>query len=154
MNSILQEHNVDLICLAGFMSILPKKFIESWNHKIINIHPSLLPSFKGLHAQKQAYQAGVKIAGCTVHYVYPELDAGPIIMQGAVPVLGSDTLDSLTERILSLEHKCYSEAVRLIALDMVRIDTSGAVHCPQDKSFSCSTITPHNNCGGVATCCH
>ncbi|MFV9838846.1 MAG: phosphoribosylglycinamide formyltransferase [Aaplasma endosymbiont of Hyalomma asiaticum] len=136
---ILQEHQVDLVCLAGFMSILPEKFIEDWNHRIINIHPSLLPSFKGLNAQKQAFLAGVKIAGCTVHYVYPELDAGPIIMQAAVPVLCSDTVNSLSERILAAEHKCYSEAVRLIAHERVKIDADGVVHCPHnDRLFMLS----------------
>ena len=141
MSSILREHQVDLVCLAGFMSILPERFIEDWHHRIINIHPSLLPSFKGLHAQKQAFLAGVKIAGCTVHYVYPELDAGPLIMQAAVPVLCSDTVESLSARILSAEHKCYSEAVRLIAYERVKIDEDGVVHCPHnDRLFMMSDV--------------
>ena len=122
IDDILKEHKVDLICLAGFMSIVPEKFINKWFHRIINIHPSLLPSFKGLSAQAQALKAGVKIAGCTVHYVYPELDAGPIIIQAAVPVFSSDTVTDLSNRILQMEHICYPKAVRLIALNQVQLD--------------------------------
>ncbi|GFQ68036.1 trifunctional purine biosynthetic protein adenosine-3 [Trichonephila clavata] len=104
-----------LICLAGFMRILQANFLSKWNNKVINIHPSLLPSFKGLNAQEQALKAGVKITGCTVHYVTPEIDAGAIIAQVAVPVLPNDDIQSLSERILAEEHKCYIEAVRSIA---------------------------------------
>ncbi|QJC27314.1 phosphoribosylglycinamide formyltransferase [Anaplasma platys] len=121
ISSILEQHKVELVCLAGFMSVLPAQFVTKWHGKIINIHPSLLPSFKGLKAQEQAYNAGVKVAGCTVHYVSPEVDGGPIILQAAVPVLNDDTVETLSHRILSVEHLCYPEAVRLIALGRVKI---------------------------------
>ncbi|MGL9759610.1 MAG: phosphoribosylglycinamide formyltransferase [Wolbachia sp.] len=115
IHEILVQHKVDLICLAGFMRILKADFLSKWNNKVINIHPSLLPSFKGLNAQEQALKAGVKITGCTVHYVTPEVDAGAIIAQVAVPVLPTDDIQSLSGRILAEEHKCYVEAVRSIA---------------------------------------
>ncbi|WP_265036218.1 phosphoribosylglycinamide formyltransferase [Wolbachia endosymbiont (group A) of Anomoia purmunda] len=115
IHEILVQHKVDLICLAGFMRILKADFLSKWHNKVINIHPSLLPSFKGLNAQEQALKAGVKITGCTVHYVTPEIDAGAIIAQVAVPVLPNDDIQSLSERILAEEHKCYIEAVRSIA---------------------------------------
>ncbi|NSM56430.1 phosphoribosylglycinamide formyltransferase [Wolbachia endosymbiont of Atemnus politus] len=118
IHEVLVQHAVDLICLAGFMRILKADFLSKWHNKVINIHPSLLPSFKGLNAQEQALKAGVKITGCTVHYVTPEVDAGTIITQAAVPVLSNDNIHSLSERILAEEHKCYVEAVRLIAEDM------------------------------------
>ncbi|QOD38577.1 phosphoribosylglycinamide formyltransferase [Candidatus Wolbachia massiliensis] len=115
IHEIFFQHEVGLICLAGFMRILKADFLSKWHNKVINIHPSLLPSFKGLNAQEQALKAGVKISGCTVHYVIPEVDAGAIITQAAVPVLSSDDIRSLSERILTEEHKCYVEAVKLIA---------------------------------------
>ncbi|WP_341808173.1 phosphoribosylglycinamide formyltransferase [Wolbachia endosymbiont (group E) of Neria commutata] len=115
IHKIFTQHEVDLVCLAGFMRILKADFLSKWNNKVINIHPSLLPSFRGLNAQEQALKAGVKITGCTVHYVTPEVDAGAIITQNAVQVLPDDGIHSLSERILAEEHKCYIEAVRLIA---------------------------------------
>ncbi|WP_264338965.1 phosphoribosylglycinamide formyltransferase [Wolbachia endosymbiont (group A) of Cheilosia soror] len=115
IHEILVQHKVDLICLAGFMRILKADFLSKWHNKVINIHPSLLPSFKGLNAQEQALKAGVKITGCTVHYVTPEVDAGAIIAQVVVPVLPADDIQSLSERILAEEHKCYVKAVRSIA---------------------------------------
>ncbi|AHX11393.1 phosphoribosylglycinamide formyltransferase [Neorickettsia helminthoeca str. Oregon] len=110
----LHNKKVALICLAGFMRVLSAEFISNVGCKIINIHPSLLPSFRGLNAQEQALSAGVKIAGCTVHFVTAKIDAGEIIMQGAVPVLKGDTVDSLSERILKMEHKCFPLAVKKI----------------------------------------
>lgn len=115
IDKILIQYKVDLICLTGFMRILKADFLNKWNNKVINIHPSLLPSFKGLNAQKQALKAGVKITGCTVHYVTPEVDSGSIIIQSSVPVLQNDDICSLSERILIEEHKCYVKAVKLIA---------------------------------------
>ncbi|MHC3897820.1 UNVERIFIED_CONTAM: phosphoribosylglycinamide formyltransferase [Wolbachia endosymbiont of Nasonia longicornis] len=115
IHEILVQHKVDLICLAGFMRIIKANFLNKWHNKVINIHPSLLPSFKGLNAQAQALKAGVKITGCTVHYVTPEIDAGAIIAQATVPVLPNDDVHSLSERILAEEHKCYVKAVRSIA---------------------------------------
>ena len=127
IDAILEEHEVDLICLAGFMSIVPEKFINKWLYKVINIHPSLLPSFKGLSAQAQALKAGVKIAGCTVHYVYPEVDAGPIIVQAAVPVFSSDNVEDLANRILRMEHICYPKAVELIANNKLQLNDNLAL---------------------------
>ena len=111
----LRNADCELVCLAGFMRILSDQFVNDWPMKIINIHPSLLPSFKGTNVQKQAIDAGVRIAGCTVHFVIPELDAGPIIAQAAVPVLKKDTPDSLSARILQQENQIYPLALELIA---------------------------------------
>lgn len=115
IHEICVQHKVDLICLAGFMRILKSDFLSKWNNKVVNIHPSLLPDFKGLNAQEQALKAGVKTTGCTVHYVSSEVDAGDIIAQAVVPILQDDSVQSLSERILTEEHKCYVEAVRSIA---------------------------------------
>ncbi len=114
INSILQDSGVNFICLAGFMRMLSPYFIKEWQNKIINIHPSLLPAFKGLNAQQQALDAGVKVSGCTVHFVNEELDAGKIIVQSAVPVLDGDNVDTLSDRILAVEHKCYVEALKIL----------------------------------------
>ncbi len=111
---ILKDFDIKLICLAGFMQILRADFVELWKGKIINIHPSLLPAFRGLNAQKQALLAKVKIAGCTVHYVNNKMDDGEIIMQAAVPVLEDDTVDSLSARILKAEHECYPRALKYV----------------------------------------
>ncbi len=111
---ILQQHEVDLVCLAGYMRLLTSDFVRAFPQRIVNIHPSLLPSFPGLHAQRQALEYGVKIAGCTVHFVDEGLDSGPIILQSAVPVKISDTEESLSDRILSEEHRIYSEAIRIV----------------------------------------
>jgi len=112
--AILREHHVDLVCLAGYMRLLSPYFVAAFPQKILNIHPSLLPSFPGLEAQKQALDYGVKFAGCTVHFVDENLDAGPIILQSAVPVEDGDTEDSLSARILKEEHRIYSEAVKIV----------------------------------------
>lgn len=114
LHNTLKQFNINVICLAGFMKVLSANFIKLWQNKIINIHPSLLPSFKGLGAQKQALEAGVQITGCTVHYVNDKVDDGNIIMQMAVPVLESDTVQSLSDRILIAEHKCYPIALKSI----------------------------------------
>ena len=111
----LRKADCELICLAGFMRILSEQFVNNWPMRIINIHPSLLPSFKGRNVQKQAIDAGVRIAGCTVHFVISELDAGPIIAQAAVPVLKQDTPASLSTRILQQENHIYPLALELIA---------------------------------------
>jgi phosphoribosylglycinamide formyltransferase 1 len=111
---VLEEYKVDLICLAGYMRLLSPYFVAAFPQKILNIHPSLLPSFPGLESQKQALEHGVKFAGCTVHFVDENLDAGPIIVQAVVPVLDSDDEHALSERILKEEHRIYSEAVKLI----------------------------------------
>jgi phosphoribosylglycinamide formyltransferase 1 len=116
----LCERRVALVCLAGFMRILDANFVEAWRDRMVNIHPSLLPSFRGLHAQRQALAAGVRFAGCTVHFVRPELDCGPIIAQAVVPVHPDDDEARLSERILEAEHRLYPLAVRLIAEGRVR----------------------------------
>ncbi len=110
----LRKHEVDLVCLAGFMRLLSPYFIREFPLKILNIHPSLLPAFPGLDAQHQAWEHGVKISGCTVHFVDEHLDAGPIIVQAAVPVLNDDTPETLAARILKEEHRIYSEAINLV----------------------------------------
>lgn len=118
----LQTHEVDLVCLAGFMRLLSAGFIQAFPDKVLNIHPSLLPAFPGLDAQRQAFDHGVKITGCTVHFVDEFLDSGPIILQSAVPVLDNDTVDSISARILKQEHFAYSQALQWIAESRVTID--------------------------------
>jgi phosphoribosylglycinamide formyltransferase 1 len=110
----LREHKVDLVCLAGYMRLLSPWFVQQFPHKILNIHPSLLPAFPGLEAQEQAFAYGVKVAGCTVHFVDEELDHGAIIMQKTVAVLDSDDEHSLAARILEQEHIAYSEAINVV----------------------------------------
>jgi phosphoribosylglycinamide formyltransferase 1 len=110
----LQEHKVDLICLAGYMRLLSPWFVQQFPHRILNIHPSLLPSFPGLEAQDQAFAYGVKVTGCTVHFVDEELDHGAIIVQKTVPVLDTDDEHSLAEKILVQEHVAYSEAINIV----------------------------------------
>lgn len=110
----LREHQVDLVCLAGYMRLLSTEFIEAFRHRILNIHPSLLPSFPGLDAQQQALEHGVKFSGCTVHFVDETLDGGPIITQRVVPVRDDDTTETLAARILVEEHQAYAEALALI----------------------------------------
>jgi phosphoribosylglycinamide formyltransferase-1 len=110
----LQQHKVDLVCLAGYMRLLSPWFVKQFAHKILNIHPSLLPAFPGLEAQEQAFAYGVKVAGCTVHFVDEELDHGPIILQKAVRVHDDDDEGALRARILEQEHIAYSEAIELV----------------------------------------
>lgn len=117
----LSEYNIDLICLAGYMRIVTEELVEAYKNKIINIHPALLPSFPGLHAQKQAIDYGVKVSGCTVHFVDGGMDTGPIILQKTVPVFDNDTEDTLSERILEQEHTAYSEAVALYAAGRLKV---------------------------------
>jgi phosphoribosylglycinamide formyltransferase 1 len=118
----LEENKVDLICLGGFMRLFTAEFVQRWYGKMLNIHPSLLPSFPGLDPHGQALQAGVKISGATVHFVIPETDAGPIIMQGAVTVADGDTAETLSQRILGIEHRIYPEALRLLASGKLRLE--------------------------------
>jgi phosphoribosylglycinamide formyltransferase-1 len=118
----LHKHDVDLVCLAGFMRLLSAGFIREFPERILNIHPSLLPAFPGLDAQHQALAHGVKITGCTVHFVDEDLDAGPIVIQAAVPVRDDDTVETLSERILKQEHRIYSEAIGIVIAGKYRID--------------------------------
>lgn len=118
----LREAQVDLVCLAGFMRLLSSFFVNEYPQRILNIHPSLLPSFPGLEAQLQAIEHGVRYSGCTVHFVDEHLDAGPIIAQAAVPVLDSDDEDALAARILEQEHRIYAEAIRLVLSGNYRVE--------------------------------
>jgi phosphoribosylglycinamide formyltransferase-1 len=117
----LERNDVELVCLAGFLRLLSADFVRAYPRAILNIHPSLLPAFPGLDAQHQALEYGVKISGCTVHFVDEHLDAGPIILQSTVPVLDDDTVDSLSARILKEEHRTYSEALQLVVSGKFRI---------------------------------
>jgi phosphoribosylglycinamide formyltransferase-1 len=119
--AVLQENKVDLVCLAGYMRLLSPYFVAAFPNAILNIHPSLLPSFPGLESQRQALEYGVKFAGCTVHFVDENLDAGPIVLQSVVPVKDDDTEDTLSARILQEEHRIYSEAVRIVLEGRYRI---------------------------------
>jgi len=123
--SLLQElrkHSVDLVCLAGYMRLLSAGFVREFPNRILNIHPSLLPAFPGLDAQRQALDYGVKLSGCTVHFVDEYLDAGPVLLQAAVPVYDDDTEESLAARILKEEHRIYSEAIRIVLRGDYRIE--------------------------------
>jgi len=120
--AVLHEHKVDLVCLAGYMRLLSPYFVAAFPNRILNIHPSLLPSFPGLESQQQALEYGVKFAGCTVHFVDENLDAGPIVLQAVVPVRDDDTDDALSARILQEEHRIYSEAVRIVLEGRYKIE--------------------------------
>ena len=115
MQAELEKHGVELICLAGFMRVLTNWFVAQWTGRMINIHPALLPSYRGLHTHERALADGVKIHGCTVHFVVPEMDEGPIVAQAAVPVLDADTPETLAARVLEQEHVVYPMALRLVA---------------------------------------
>lgn len=118
----LRTHDVELVCLAGFMRLLSASFVRAFPNRVLNIHPSLLPAFPGLDAARQALDHGVKIAGCTVHFVDEFLDSGPIILQSAVPVLDEDTVITLSARILAQEHLIYSQAIQYIAENQLNIE--------------------------------
>jgi phosphoribosylglycinamide formyltransferase-1 len=122
LQAMLDQHRIELICLGGFMRLFTAGFTRAWYGRMLNIHPSLLPSFPGLDPHGQALRAGVKISGATVHFVIPETDAGPILMQGAVAVSDHDTVETLSERILEVEHRIYPDALRLLASGAVRLE--------------------------------
>ncbi|WP_295847240.1 phosphoribosylglycinamide formyltransferase [Tardiphaga sp.] len=122
LQAALDDHQIELICLGGFMRLFTADFVQRWFGRMLNIHPSLLPSFPGLDPHGQALRAGVKISGATVHFVIPETDAGPIVMQGAVAVADDDTPDRLAARVLAIEHKIYPQALRLLASSGVRVE--------------------------------
>jgi phosphoribosylglycinamide formyltransferase 1 len=122
ITAALRERAVSLVCLAGFMRLLSPAFIESFRGRILNVHPSLLPAFPGLDAQRQAVEHGVKVSGCTVHFVDETLDGGPVVTQRAVPLLDSDTPDTLAARILVEEHRAYAEAVALVVSGRYRVE--------------------------------
>jgi phosphoribosylglycinamide formyltransferase-1 len=122
LQAALDDHQIEVICLGGFMRLFTADFVQRWFGRMLNIHPSLLPSFPGLDPHGQALRAGVKISGATVHFVIPETDAGPIVMQGAVAVADDDTPDRLAARVLAIEHKIYPQALRLLASSGVRVE--------------------------------
>jgi phosphoribosylglycinamide formyltransferase-1 len=121
LDDAIRGYKVGLVCLAGFMRILTPGFVNRWRDRLINIHPSLLPAFRGLHTHERVIESGIRISGCTVHFVTPEMDDGPIIMQAAVPVHEDDTPEQLADRVLKMEHRIYPEAVRIFALGKVRV---------------------------------
>jgi phosphoribosylglycinamide formyltransferase-1 len=127
VDDALGAAGAELVCLAGFMRILGPEFLTRWSDRVINIHPSLLPAFRGLHVHEQAIAAGVKVSGCTVHIVRPAVDDGPILVQAAVPVIANDTPATLAARVLEAEHRIYPLAVRLIAEKRVTIDGNRAL---------------------------
>ena len=130
---VLKEKQVDLVCLAGFMRLLSAYFVSQFPNRILNIHPALLPAFPGLDAQHQALEHGVKITGCTVHFVDENLDAGPIIVQAAVPVLDEDTAETLSARILKEEHRIYSEVIQLVLSGCWRIEGRRVIRTPSPQ---------------------
>jgi phosphoribosylglycinamide formyltransferase-1 len=144
LQSALDEHGVDLICLGGFMRLFTAGFVQRWHGRMLNIHPSLLPSFPGLDPHGQALRAGVKISGATVHFVIPETDAGPIVMQGAIAVRDDDTAETLAARVLEIEHRIYPDALRLVASGKAQLDgdicKTEAYGSPDDSLISPEVI--------------
>ena len=120
--ALLRRHEVELVCLAGFMRLISPVLLSAFQNKVLNIHPSLLPAYPGLHAARQALQAGARVSGCTVHIVDEGTDTGPLVMQAAVPVLEGDTEETLAARILAQEHRCYPRAIALLAQGRVALD--------------------------------
>jgi phosphoribosylglycinamide formyltransferase-1 len=125
----LRRNEVELVCLAGYLRLLSAEFIQAFAQRILNIHPSLLPAFPGLDAQHQALAHGVKVTGCTVHFVDEQLDSGPILLQASVPVLDEDTDDTLSARILAEEHRIYSEAIAIVLSGLYRIEGRRVIRC-------------------------
>lgn len=134
LDAALNEDDIDLICNAGFMRLLTKSFVEGWRDRQLNIHPSLLPSFKGLHTHERAIKAGVRLSGCTVHFVRTEMDAGPIIAQAAVPVLPDDTADVLAARVLEAEHRLYPLALEMVASGNATVTGEQVVFAQKPKA--------------------
>ena len=141
LQSTLEAHRIELICLGGFMRLFTAEFVQAWYGRMLNIHPSLLPSFPGLDPHRQALNAGVKVSGATVHFVIPETDAGPIVMQGVVAVCDNDTPETLSARILAIEHRIYPEALALLAGGKLRLE--GAVcRLDNDANVSDTLVSP------------
>jgi phosphoribosylglycinamide formyltransferase 1 len=122
----LKAQRVDLVCLAGFMRLFTPDFVRRWSGRMLNIHPALLPQFKGLHTHRRALEAGVREHGATVHFVVPEMDSGPIILQASIPLRDGDTEESLAERVLEVEHRIYPQALRMVAEGRTTLDTGAA----------------------------
>jgi phosphoribosylglycinamide formyltransferase-1 len=121
LDALLQEHGIDIVCLAGWMRILGRSIVQRWEDRLLNIHPSLLPAFRGLETHERVLEAGLPVTGCTVHLVRPEVDAGPVLVQGVVPVLPGDTVASLRARVLTVEHQAYPRALEFVVRDRVRV---------------------------------
>ncbi|WP_031337319.1 phosphoribosylglycinamide formyltransferase [Rhodopseudomonas sp. B29] len=141
LQAALDQHRIDLICLGGFMRLFTAEFVQHWHGRMLNIHPSLLPSFPGLDPHGQALRAGVKISGATVHFVIPETDAGPIVMQGAVAVHDDDTPDTLAARVLAVEHRIYPQALKLLAAGETKL-AEGLCKSPAIPSSDQILIVP------------
>ena len=141
IHEAIAASGAELICLAGFMRIVGEAFIRKWPDRIINIHPSLLPAYRGLHTHRRVLEDGVRIAGCTVHFVVPEMDAGPIILKAAVPVLPHDDEDSLAARVLGFEHQIYPEAVKLVASGRTNV-VDGRVPIDGDVETEGGLVSP------------
>ena len=141
LHAALLDASVDFVCLAGFMRLLTEPFVNKWTNRIVNIHPSMLPAFKGLNTHERVLQAGVRFTGCTIHFVRPEMDEGPIILQAAVPVLPGDGVDSLAARVLEQEHIIYPLAVEMIARDRVKVE-NGRVLIKEAGTQNASIINP------------
>jgi len=126
LQAVLEKYRIEIVCLAGFMRLLTPWFVGQWRNRLLNIHPALLPAFKGLDTHKRALEAGVKMHGATVHFVVPEMDSGPIVAQGAVAVLPVDTEEKLAARVLAVEHRIYPLALKLLAEGRIRVENG---HC-------------------------
>ena len=141
MQRVLDEHKIDIVCLAGFMRLLTPWFVEQWSGKMLNIHPAILPLYKGLHTHERALADGVKLHGATVHFVVPGMDEGPIIAQAVVPVLSNDTPDTLGARVLVQEHKLYPLALKLLASDRLSVDGT-RVRIKEESATEGALISP------------
>lgn len=139
---LLDLHRIELICLAGFMRLLTPNFVRAWEHRLINVHPALLPAYRGLHTHERALADGVKIHGCTVHYVVPEMDQGPIIAQAAVAVLDDDTPETLAARVLTQEHLIYPAALARVAAGNLQIDGNRTRGESSAQDFSPLRVPP------------
>ena len=142
LDAALRRHEVELVCLAGFMRIFTAPFVEGWSGRMLNIHPSLLPSFTGLHPHAQALKAGVQIHGCTVHFVIPELDSGPVVAQAAIPVRPDDTEETLAARVLAQEHRLYPLALAMVARGEATFSDGRVVFAPGVRSAEGALLTP------------
>lgn len=142
VSNLIEESGADLVVLAGYLRLVSEGFVTRWKGRLINIHPSLLPSFKGLHVHQAALDAGVKYSGCTVHYVVPEVDSGPIIAQAVVPVLPGDDAGTLAQRILKQEHRIYPQVIRWIAEGRVSVDEAGIVTVADANTPDFAQINP------------
>jgi phosphoribosylglycinamide formyltransferase 1 len=141
VNAVLKEHNIELVALAGFMRILTPFLVDAWTNRMINIHPALLPSFKGLATHERAIDEGVKLHGATVHFVSSEMDDGPIIIQGAVPVLDADTPETLAARVLGVEHRIYPKALELVASGKAKV-TGARVISGETENDAAALVWP------------